>query len=312
MVRRAFVHHHGRAGGQRSIDGVTVACHPSDIGGAPVDIVGLDIENPLHRHQDVGQIATGGVHDSLRFAGRAGGVESIERMLGIERGGRAVRALARDDFVPPEVAARFHLDRDADALQHQHFFDRRTLLKCFIDVALELDMRAPAPSGVGGDTDLSLGVVDSVGKRLGGKSTEDHRMNRADSRAREHRDRRLWHQRHINRDPVAVLDPQLFERIGGARDFVGQHLIGQHARVAGLALKNNRGLVAVCAAQMTIEAVVGGVDFSANEPFCIWKLPFQDFARTARTNRDSWRIRPRRLPDSPRHGRIARRIRRDS
>ena len=37
-VRRALVHHLGRAVGQRSVDDVGVAGHPADVGGAPVDV----------------------------------------------------------------------------------------------------------------------------------------------------------------------------------------------------------------------------------------------------------------------------------
>ena len=46
-VGRAFVHHHGRAVGQRSVDDVAVAGDPADIGRAPVDVVVFQIEDPL-------------------------------------------------------------------------------------------------------------------------------------------------------------------------------------------------------------------------------------------------------------------------
>ena len=46
-VRRALVHHAGRAVGQRAVDDVGVPGHPSDVGGAPVHVGVLQVEDPL-------------------------------------------------------------------------------------------------------------------------------------------------------------------------------------------------------------------------------------------------------------------------
>ena len=46
-VGRAFVHQAGRAVLQRAVDDVAVAGDPADIGGAPVDVFVLEIEDPL-------------------------------------------------------------------------------------------------------------------------------------------------------------------------------------------------------------------------------------------------------------------------
>ena len=46
VVRRALVHHPGRAVGQRPVDDVGVAGDPADVGAAPVDVgVGMDVEH---------------------------------------------------------------------------------------------------------------------------------------------------------------------------------------------------------------------------------------------------------------------------
>ena len=155
--------------------------------------------------------------------------------------------------------------------------DRGRALERLIDVALEVNLRAAPPSGVGGDDQLGFGVVDAIGERLGGESSEHHRMNRADARAREHRDRGLGNQRHVDGDAIAFLDAEALERVGGAADFIGEHLIGQDARVAGLAFPDESDLVAAPVGQMAIEAIVGGVDLAADEPFSERKIPFEDF-----------------------------------
>ena len=46
-VGRALVHHDGRAVGERTVDDVAVPGHPADVGGAPVDVFVLHVEDPL-------------------------------------------------------------------------------------------------------------------------------------------------------------------------------------------------------------------------------------------------------------------------
>ena len=46
-VGRAFVHHDARAIRERAVDDVAVAGDPADVGGAPVDVVFVQIENQL-------------------------------------------------------------------------------------------------------------------------------------------------------------------------------------------------------------------------------------------------------------------------
>ncbi len=153
------------------------------------------------------------------------------------------------------------------------------LLERLIDVLLERRPLPAAPSAVGGDTDLRFGIVDPIGQRLRREAAEHHRMDRADPRAREHRDRRLGHHRHVDRDAVALLDAQALERVGAAPHFVGEHLVGQDARMSpGSPSQNQRGLVAARACQMAVETVVGGVDLAADEPLRKRQLPFEHFA----------------------------------
>ena len=59
--------------------------HPADVGGTPVDILFFEVEDPLVRQRDAGQVAAGGVQLALGLAGRAGGVHDVEGMLAIER-----------------------------------------------------------------------------------------------------------------------------------------------------------------------------------------------------------------------------------
>ena len=70
-VWRAFIHQASRAIQQRSVDDITVAGNPADIGCTPIRIFLLQIEHPLRGAIDSDGIARRGVHNSLRFARRA-------------------------------------------------------------------------------------------------------------------------------------------------------------------------------------------------------------------------------------------------
>src|SRR6185369_1444639 len=120
LVRRALVHHGGGAVGERPVDDVGVAGDPADVGGAPVHVGVVQVENPLGGRVDSGEIAAGGVDDALRLAGGARGVEQVQHVLGVHLLGRAVVGRVLDDVVPPDVAARLHGDLLAGALEHDH------------------------------------------------------------------------------------------------------------------------------------------------------------------------------------------------
>ncbi len=275
-IRGPLVHHHRRAGRERTVHSVAVPGDPADVSGAPVDVLLLEIEHPLHRHQRVHQVAAGRVHDTLGLAGGAGGVERVKRMLGVELGRRAYGALLRDQLVPPDVAPLAHLHLGAGAPEHHAMHDRGASLERLVDVGLERYLLSAAPSAVGRDAHLGLGIIDTVDQRLGRKAAEDHRMDRADTSARQHRDHRLGHQRHVDRDAIALLHAEALERVGRARDLARQHLVGQHAGVARLALPDERRLVAPRGGQMAVDAVVRRVELAVKEPLGERELPLQD------------------------------------
>ena len=92
---RTFVHQRRRAVGQRAVDDVAVARDPADVGGAPVDILIVQIEDVFGGDIRPDHVAAGGVDDSLGLAGRSAGVEDEKRVLGVHRLGGALRRLGR-------------------------------------------------------------------------------------------------------------------------------------------------------------------------------------------------------------------------
>jgi hypothetical protein len=90
-------------------------------------------------------------------------------------------------------------------------------------------------------------------------------MGRADARAGEHRHRGLGDHRQVDRDAVAALHAAGLERVREAADLDVELGVRQRARVAGLALPDDRALLAA-AGEVLVEADRAGVDAAADEP----------------------------------------------
>src|SRR5947207_9558225 len=100
-------------------------------------------------------------------------------------------------------------------------------------------------------------------------------MRGANPRASEHRNRQLRNQRHIKRDAIACFHADLLQNIREATDFSMQLLISECARVAGLAFPNQSSFVAPPGSEMTIETVVRDVEFAADKPLRVRRIPPQ-------------------------------------
>ena len=79
----------------------------------------------------------------------------------------------------------------------------------------------------------------------------------------------LGDQRHVDRDAVALLDAQPLEHVRELADFAVELPVGEHARVAGLALPDDARPCcgAAPSLEVAVEAVVRGVELAADEPF---------------------------------------------
>jgi len=74
-------YHDGRcAVRQRPVNHVSVSGDPSDVGGAPIDIVRMIIEDVFESGRRIDQISRGGMENALRFAG--GGVWGCRGVFG--------------------------------------------------------------------------------------------------------------------------------------------------------------------------------------------------------------------------------------
>src|SRR5207253_9408642 len=84
LVRKvggAFVDDPGGAVGQRAEDDVAVSGDPADVGGAPVNRVGLDVEDVVVGGGDTDQITACRVDDALGLGRGAARVEQVQQVL---------------------------------------------------------------------------------------------------------------------------------------------------------------------------------------------------------------------------------------
>ena len=118
-------------------------------------------------------------------------------------------------------------------------------------------------------------------------------MHRADARAGQHGDRRFGNHRQINNDAIAFVDLVSLQHIGEPANFVMQLLISQRPFLARLAFPDDGRFVPARAVEMSIQAILGDVQFSADEPFGERRFPLQDFFPRRAPNQFARLARPK-------------------
>src|SRR6267378_3633490 len=104
-VWSALIHDAGCPIGQGTIDDVRVACYPADIGGTPINVLVLNIENPLVSGRYSNQVAGSRMDDPFRFSSSAGRVQYVQNILGIHRLRRTITVCFLHEITPPMVPA---------------------------------------------------------------------------------------------------------------------------------------------------------------------------------------------------------------
>src|SRR6185503_20507805 len=110
-VWRAFIHQNRSAVREWTINHITVARDPADVGSTPVKIFVFKIEDPLRCEMRLQKITGGRVENSFRLTGRARSVENVERMFAVELFRGALRVDGFHQLMPPEIATGFHVLR---------------------------------------------------------------------------------------------------------------------------------------------------------------------------------------------------------
>jgi hypothetical protein len=119
-----------------------------------------------------------------------------------------------------------------------------------------------------GDDRLRGAVVDTDSQFIGRKAAENDGMDRAKPGAGEHRLQRLGDHRHVDDDPVALLDALGAQRPGEAGDAVLEFRVGDDVLGPGDgAVMDDGRLFAAPRDDMAVDGVPAGVDGGVGEPF---------------------------------------------
>ena len=252
---------------QRRVDDVRVTHDPPDVRRRPVHLARADAVDPLHGPLEGDRVATVVPHDTLRHARRARRVEDVE-WIGRGHGHALGRWGTRHEIAPVEVAPADERRRVVGSLEdHAALWLVRGQVDRAVEERLVGDDAVHLDAARGREDEPGLGVVDALGELVRREATEDHRVDRADARARQHGHHRLRHHRHVDDDPVALRDPLAPERAGDARDRVTQLVVGEDLDGAGDGtVVDERALLAAPALDVEVERVVAGVEDAAREP----------------------------------------------
>jgi hypothetical protein len=136
----------------------------------------------------------------------------------------------------------------------------------FVDQVLVGHRLAAAHAGIRGDHDLRLRIVDPRGEAGRGKAAENHRVDRPDPHAGEHRERRLRDHRHVDQHPVAVAHALRLEHRGEAVDLGGELAEGVGRLLPRLGREVDQRLLVAARGEMTVDRVVADVGAAADEP----------------------------------------------
>ncbi len=212
VVRHALTTQHRGADRERAVDDERVTDDPADVRGRPVDVAVLDLVEGAAQIGRADQVAAGGVNHPLRPPGRPRGVEDEQRVLGVHRNRFAVHRPRFLDVVEIVLALGLELDpvvaRSRAAAVNDDVFDGVEIAHRLVDGGFERYRLAASVGEVGADHHLGAGVLDAGLERLASHPGIDHRVDRADAGAREHRDDALGNQRHVQHDPVAGCHPE--------------------------------------------------------------------------------------------------------
>ena len=152
--------------------------------------------------------------------------------------------------MPPDVAAVLHRHVAAGVLMADDELDaidagRVKLVHRRVHVGLERHCPPAALALVLRDHGLAERVLDPIGDRRRRESAEDHRMDRANPRAGQHRRHDLRRHPHVDRDPVALADAAATQLIRQPADLGVQFAVRNRLVVRRLvAFPQDRRLVA--------------------------------------------------------------------
>ena len=244
----------GHAVQQRRDDAVGGACHPARVGGAPEDVVGMQVE----------RIAGGGVmgdgramhmHGALGGAGGAAGEVQQRHVFG--RGRDRCAGVARGIHQRGEVERARGNGRSTFFPHQQHMFQGRHPVAPLRQLAL-------VKRG-GGDQYAACAQIHARGDGLGTEGGKQGRHHRAMPETAEHGDVKLGDAAREHKDPLALGDAELRQHIGEALAQSGQFAITDIMRGRVERQEAQCHLPAQAARRMRIDCRMGDIEATSRQ-----------------------------------------------
>ena len=142
--------------------------------------------------------------------------------------------LAFDQVVPPDVAPVHHRHLVIGPSHHDHMLDARRLNNREVGVGLERDNFPAAPCAILGNDDPAVRVENSARQRFGGKPAKHHQVDQAEPGARKHCDREFGDHSHVDRNAIALLEPEALQPVGEPAYFGVEIRISEAAGISWL------------------------------------------------------------------------------
>ncbi len=246
-----------------------MAHHPADVGGGEHDLSRPHVIDVLHGHGQRHRVATHVALHALGLSGGAGGVEDVAGFVGFQPRHRHVNTFAfRSQRVEIHIAPGCQRQGRIElAVDHEHM-RRRELRFCQrrIDQRLVGNHLAAAHAGIGANQHGRFGIVDAQGQVVRGKTTEHHRVDRAQTRTGQHRHGGFDRVRHVDHHALALAHAQVAQCLRKDIHLPMQGAIAQLARIAGFSGDAHQGELVAAFGQMPVHRVVAQVGLPANEP----------------------------------------------
>ena len=207
---------------------------------------------------------------ALGLPGGPGGIEDVKRVCCLHRH-TPMRRRRCHLCLPIEIAAGGHGSACLGTLENNAEI-RLVARQCNRLIQQRFVFHHPPRLDPAGCTDDCLGgrIIESHRKFVGGKPTEDDRVDSAQAGTGEHGDNGLGHHRHIHDDPISFTDTACRQNPCKGRDSITQ--FRKRKSLSGLCHRgviNKRRAVAVALINMQVQRVVAGVEFAAGKPSVI-------------------------------------------
>lgn len=146
-------------------------------------------------------------------------VENEERVFRGHDLRRAVVRYLERFLVPPFVAARGERNLVTGTPEDEDMLNKWALFESCVDDGLGRDGLTSPTTLVGGDKNAGFAVLGTITEGLGGKSSEDNRVNSTDAGTSKESGDGVPSHGEVNRYGVALLDSHRLQDIGDAAHF---------------------------------------------------------------------------------------------